>query len=229
MSDTLTNSLLDQIEELENRIGMMEDTQAIRNLVNAHGYYSDKLLHHQVVDCFAEDATLQMRNGLWRGKESIKRFWHGWIGKGFADGGPMYGHLLDHCFMQDIIHVDPDRQTGRMRYRNVSFGGTHESREQIANFWSAYMEGGIAEDLFVKEDGVWKYKHWNYNTLWQCDFHDGWDKNIRPASRWSELFPENPNGPDEFVPWEEIWPNTLIVDFHYPHPVTGEEWVPREK
>jgi carotenoid cleavage dioxygenase len=37
--------------------------------------------------------------------------------------------------------------------------------------------------------------------------------------------PDDPNGPDELL--SEIsksWPDTLVVPFHYPHPVTGKMW-----
>ncbi len=230
MSDTETQSLINRIEKLERRIGIMEDVQAILNLFNAYGYYQDKLMHEAVVDCFAEDSMLSFRNGLWRGKEGVRRFWCGWLGGSFGNKeGPEYGHLLDHLQLQNVIHVADDRKTARMRSRYFSQGGVHESREMVKGFWSAYLEGGIAEDTFVKEDGVWKFKHWNYNTQWQADYHDGWDKNTRKASRWSELYPDNPIGPDEFIEFKEIWPHTHVVPFHYPHPVTGEMWTPPDE
>ncbi len=230
MSETDTRALIDRIDKLEHRIGIMEDVQAIRNLVFAFGYYSDKLMHEETVDCFAEDARLQFRNGIWVGKEGVRRFFCGWLGNVFGgDNGPVYGQLLDHCLMQDIIHVADDRQTARMRYRYFSQGGVHESREEVKGFWSAYLEGGISEDVFVRENGVWKFGYWHYETQWQADFHDGWDKNTREANRWSELYPDNPVGPDEFVEFGPIWPHTHVFPFHYPHPVTGQEWEPSDE
>lgn len=229
MSDNENKVLIERIAELENRIGIMEDVQAIRNLVNAHGYYQDKLMHEETVACFAEDSTLRFRGGLWRGKEGIRRFWCGWLGATFGgDNGPVYGRLLDHCLMQDVIHVAEDRKTASMRYRYFSQGGQHESAQKITGFWAAYIEGGIAEDTFVRENGVWKFQHWNYVTQYQADFHDGWDKNIKEPRPLPALYPENPTGPDEYVPFPKIWPNTFITPFHYPHPVTGEVWKPKQ-
>ncbi len=229
MADPDTQALIDRIAGLEHRIGVMEDVQAIRNLVYAFGYYSDKLMHEETIDCFADDAQLSFRGGVWRGKEGVRRFFSGWLGRTFGgDNGPVYGRLLDHCLMQDIIHVADDRNTASMRYRYFSQGGVHESAEMIAGFWSAYLEGGIAEDTFVREDGVWKFDRWNYMTQWQADYHDGWDKNIREPRPLPELYPESPIGPDEYVDFGPIWPHTYIPPFHYPHPVTGEVWNPSD-
>ena len=39
----------------------------------------------------------------------------------------------------------------------------------------------------------------------------------------SNVYPESPMGPDEIVEQVMLWPDTRIVPFHYPHPVTGKQ------
>ncbi len=226
MSDDQTQALIDHVARLEHRIGVMEDVQAIRNMVHAYGYYSDKLMHEETIDCFAENATIRFRNGLFKGKAGVRRFWSDYLGGIFGGhDGPPYGQLLDHCLTQDIIHVADDRQSAKIRYRYFSQGGVHESRQKEGNlkaFWNAYFEGGVAEDTLVKENGVWKFLHWHYETQWQADYFDSWHKNTRIPNKFTTTFPENPRGPDELVHFGDIWPHVHVFPFHYAHPVTGE-------
>ncbi|WP_327589508.1 nuclear transport factor 2 family protein [Nonomuraea sp. NBC_00507] len=41
-----------------------------------------------------------------------------------------------------------------------------------------------------------------------------------------DTFPEDPLGPDEIVGDFDLFPAADTVPFHYPHPVTGQEWDP---
>ncbi len=105
--------------------------------------------------------------------------------------------------------------------------GQHESKkERIGNnFPSQCWEGGIYENLYVKDRGVWKIKLLNYNMLWQADYDPGWANSGVHLPALTRLFPEDPHGPDELLPSvPSTWPHTRVVPFHYPHPVTGKVW-----
>ncbi len=99
--------------------------------------------------------------------------------------------------------------------------GRHELAEGETRQW---WEGGIYENEYVKEQGVWKIKVLNYRGLWHADFDKGWahtPPGLYPM--FSTTFPENPVGPDELiVPTPVLWPDTDVMAFHYPHPVTGQ-------
>ena len=86
-------------------------------------------------------------------------------------------------------------------------------------------EAGIYENQYVKEDGVWKFRLFDYNMLWQADYEKGWSSSgvhLKPLTR---TFPDDPRGPDELTSTTPAaWPQTRVVPFHYPHPVTGEIW-----
>ncbi len=64
-----------------------------------------------------------------------------------------------------------------------------------------------------------------HHLTWQGDFETGW-AHQKPYEGvfWPKTFPEDPLGPDEVVPTEsKFWPETSLLPFHYPHPVTGRE------
>jgi hypothetical protein len=60
--------------------------------------------------------------------------------------------------------------------------------------------------------------------VFQGTFEKGWTytpKQFVPFFR--ETFPKDPLGPDALVsdPPPTLWPDTAVLPFHYPHPVTG--------
>jgi len=218
-----------QMEEMSTRLGILEDTQAIRNLHHSYGYYIDKCLYEDVVDLFADDGEVHFVGGIYKGREEgVRRLYVGGFLQGFTGGipGPVYGFLLDHLQMQDVIHVAPDRQTAKARFRAFMQAGSHETRAslppgQLPVMW---WEGGIYENSYVKEDGIWKIQVLNYRPLWHAEYDKGWAYTepdyVAPPE---EIYPENPTGPDELMdPQPVIWPDTAIVPFHYTNPVTGK-------
>ena len=98
-SNPNTAALEKKLEEMNNRVGILEDTQAIINLHHAYGYYIDKCLYEDVVDLFADDGEVHFFGGIFRGKEQgVRRLYVGNFLQGFTGGkpGPVYGFLLDH-------------------------------------------------------------------------------------------------------------------------------------
>ena len=222
------SALKAQVEQLTRQVGVLEDTHAVRTLHFKYGYYLDACLYDDVVELFAEDAELKFLNGIYRGKASVRRLYCDWLRQLWTEGrnGPVHGLLYDHLILQDIVDVAPDRKTAKGRFRALMMGGFHESvpmgdRPMPRQSW----EAGVYENLYAKEDGVWKFKRFDYNMLWQADYLKGWGQSevhLKPLTR---TFPDDPIGPDELTAeTPQAWPDTRIVPFHYPHPVTGKTW-----
>ena len=211
-----------QVAELMYRMGVLEDIQAIRTLHFKYGYYFDKWLFSDVVDLFSEDCEVYFLNGIFKGKKGAKRMW----GSGFDINGPSYGVLTEHLMAQDIIDVASDRMTAKARFRCFMVGGVHETRKENTPIPSQFWEGGVYENTYVKENGVWKIKVFNYNLVWQAEYAKGWahsQLDLLMVSPYTKTYPEDPRGPDALKPGEfRFWPNAVIIPFHYPHPVTGK-------
>lgn len=226
-SDPL-QTLLDQVTELALRIGNLEDVHAIRTLHHKYGYYIDKCLYDEAVDLFGDGAVVYFLNGVYRGKAGVRRLYCDWFRNLFTQGhnGPIPAFLLDHLQMQDIVEVAADGLTAKGRFRALMEGGQHESKhEKIQNFPMQCWEAGIYENEYVKDRGVWKIRVLNYNMLWQADYEKGWAHDQPHLPPLDKIYPESPIGPDELLAeTPKVWPDTRIVAFHYPHPVTGE-WV----
>ena len=228
MSDAeAIKTLQAQVAQLTGQIGVLEDINAIRNLQYKYGYYMDKCFYDETVELFSDQGEVRFLNGLYRGRAGARRLYCDWFRNLFTGGhnGPVHGFLLDHLLLQGIIDVAPDRKTAKGRFRCFMQGGYHESHPPMPNFPPQSWEGGIYENLYVKEDGIWKFKLLNYNMLWQANYEEGWHKSEAHLPPLTKTFPEDPNGPDELVSIPtDVWPKTRSVPFHYPHPVTGQ-WV----
>jgi hypothetical protein len=227
-TDDRVAELEKRVEQLTHQLGVVEDTLAIRNLQHAYGYYLDKCLYDEVVDLYADDGQVTFMGGIYKGRAGIARLYTGRFRERFAGGtnGPAFGQLLDHPQLQDVIHVDPDRRGAHARFRSVMQAGRHESIGEVRQWW----EGGIYENTYVRENGIWKIKALFYRPVWHATFERGWaytpPEYIPNAT---ETFPADPYGPDELLKDPpHLWPDTETFPFHYAHPVTGRPAITQE-
>jgi len=217
-----------QLDRLRHEVAVLEDTNAVKCLHYKYGYYIDKCLYDEAVDLFSDAGAVRFLNGLYHGRSGARRLYCHWFRNYFTKGhnGPVRGFLLDHLLFQDIVHIAPDGLTAKGRFRCVLQGGCHESlREPIPNLPKQFWEAGIYENEYVKENGVWKIQLLNYNMLWQANYEEGWAHSGVHLPTFTKTHPEDPHGPDELVSSvQKTWPETPVVPFHYPHPVTGKFW-----
>jgi SnoaL-like domain len=221
MSDIAT--LTARIEALEHGLGIEQDINQIRRIQYTYGYFIDKSQYDECLDLFADDAEVWFLGGVYKGRTGLKRLYIDRFRATFTQNhnGPRYGWLLDHPQLQMVINVADDRQSATVRGRSMMQAGLHDSAEGNHRAW---WEGGIYDNRYVCEDGVWKISRLGYFPFWHGSFDDGWQKTpidfIPPPK---VCFPEDPLGPDYIVePAPRLWPATDIVEFPYPHPVTGK-------
>jgi len=221
MSDDRIAALEAQMAALTARIALQEDVQAIRTLQFAYGYFMDKCMFAEIVDLFADDAELHFMGGVFKGKAGARRLYGGASGL----SGPAHGMLFEHIIAQDIVHVAPDRCSAEGRFRTFMQGGVHRSKQDApASIPPQFLEAGIYENRYVRDNGVWKFARFDYRVVYQCDFTTGWaDAPDAPlmVRAHQVTFPDNPSGPDAIEAQPDRWPRAVVMPFHYHHPVTG--------
>lgn len=217
------------VDELSRRLAVVEAASAIRSLHHKYGYYLDKCLYDEVVELFSTDGEVVFLGGTYRGREGIERLYLRRFRERFTGGhnGPIPGFLLDHIMMQDVVTVADDGRSAQARFRCLMQAGTHESHPEVAERTSfrQWWEGGLYENTYVVEDGVWKIQRLGYRPFWHADHDKGW-YGTQPMNHLlpTATVPEDPLGPDEIDPDFALFPATDVVPFHYSHPVTGQEW-----
>jgi len=222
------NGLLEKVEKLQRAVDKVSDEAEIKKLHHKYGYYLDKCLYKEVTQLFAdhEDTYIQFLNGQFRGKDSIHRLYVGRFAKNFVGGrnGPIEGWLLDHLMAQDIIDCEPGTNRAKARFRTLMSAGSHESlSDEYPGGHRQWWEGGLYENEYIKEDGIWKILRLRYYPFWHAAFTKGWQHCTNYVPLYKEVYPKAEFGPDVLVDGQDLWPDTRVVPFHYPHPVTGKE------
>jgi hypothetical protein len=196
----------EQAAAVARKVQLLEDENAIENLQRSYGFFVDKALWQEAADLFAEDGTLEIGGrGVFVGKKRILEYLN-WL----VPGGLTTNNLFDHMQLQPIVHVAPDGNTAKGRWR--FFGQVGEY--QKSGVWGM----GTYENEYVKQDGVWKIKKLHAYFRMYTQYADGWGKAVIPNTKPEKDLP--PDRPPTF--WHEQYPNTYIPDYHYKNPVTGK-------
>ena len=194
------------LDDLETRLGLVEDAQEIERLQTIYGYYLARNQWDHLTGIFAPDGTIEIAmRGVYRGAASIRRNLDLY---GVQDELP--GQLHNHMQYQPVIHVDADGQTAYLRSRAFSMMGSFGSQGRFM--------GGIYENIYQKRDGQWMlYKDQQINTYF-AGTDDGWINLTRSAP--PGITASNP--PDEPPTLDfEMYPKAFLPPYHYDNPVTG--------
>ena len=196
-----------QVSMMEHRVQQLKDREAIENLISIYGYYLDKNLWDQLTDLFSEDGTIEIsQRGVYVGKKRIRESLELYGPRGLPQG-----YLHNHIQIQPVIHIATDGKTAWSRHRAFS---------QLGSYGKAGLtHGGVYENEYVKEDGIWKIKKDHVYTTYFVVYGKGLIAGSRGAAMPSKTIP--PDLPPTEV--YEAFPGVYIPPFHYKHPVTGRE------
>ncbi|HXX20940.1 MAG TPA: nuclear transport factor 2 family protein [Candidatus Acidoferrum sp.] len=193
-----------QVAQLAKQAQASQDYIAICNLQTAYGYYVDKAKWDEVSDLFTKDATLEIGlRGVYKGQDRVRAYMH-------SLPDLKYGSVFNHMQLQPKVDIDPDGVTAHGRWRAIIQVGQLNGRAQ----WGE----ATYENVYAKEDGVWKIKKLHAYFTYYIDFYKGWDKGGDP-----------PPGPIAGLPPDEpttevykMYPDVYVPPYHYKNPVTGK-------
>ena len=202
------------LDALEHRLGLLEDLTQLERMNSIYGYYLAHLQWDDLTGIFAPTGTIEIAmRGVYVGSASVRRNLN------------LYGQATDsqfglqhnHMQFQPVIDVAPDGQSAKMRSRALSIMGQWER-------YSQWM-GGVYENEYVKEKGVWKIKHDQVFNTYFVPYTVGW-KTVMPRPP-PGITASNPPDQPPTLPFE-MYPKPFLPPFHYPNPVTGAtvSWTP---
>jgi hypothetical protein len=201
------DALRSRIAVLQDQVGRVRGANDIKRLQRSFGYYMEEALWDEVVDLFAEDATLEMaRDGVYRGRERIRQYLYA-LGRG--QQGLRAGQLNETLQLMPVVTLGDDGLTARARWRAILLTG--EFGQQA--LWGE----GPYENEYVKEEGVWKISslHWHQSIL--VPYAGGWARHEDfNQGIWvsDELPPDAPPTDDQ-----GYWPKTFLPPFSFANPV----------
>jgi hypothetical protein len=199
-----------QLNAVGQRITRLQDLTDVEIVQNAYGYYVDKGQWRSISDLFDDDATLEIGGkGVFLGKNRVFEYMNIGMGGG-GPIGPKNGSLIDHQQFQCLPTIMEDGVTARARciaFVMSSGGWGH-------NYY---------EDVFVKEDGVWKFKKLVGPFNMYSGYRQGWVDSVI-VNTYPEKFQPYPDLPPSRI--YLTYPSYHVEPFHYPNPVTGKPMPP---
>jgi len=214
-----TKEMETRIKELEEKVRVLEDLEAIKRLQRSYGYYLEHWMYEEVIDCFSDipDAVLDIMAGIYLGKEGIRRYF---TGEKDRYSNPEMLHQVMQ--LSGVVDIDPDGKTAEGRWYGFGAIALPRGEGLIQN-----LTGGIYAAEYIKEGGKWKILRLSWNPCYSGTPAEGWVKPERLSTASIEsgvAFPRS----DKPRVLNPKYPSGYIVPFHYKHPVTGKETSERE-
>ncbi len=146
------------IKQLEAKVRLTEDIEAIKKLQRAYGYYLEHWQEEELIGLWSHrpDISVEINDfGLFKGWEGVKSCFH------FEDHYPAYGHAKKappeylHILipLAGIVDVDPDGINAKGRWYGYFLGAMPREGQT-----RALIGCGIWENEYVKADGIWKFR-----------------------------------------------------------------------
>ena len=158
---TILQQRIDRLEALTERV---EAISAVKRVQHAYGHYSELGLWHDFADLFADSGIGHYPMGD-LDREGIRRLFLKDVGGGRV--GLADGRIYPHISMQPVVTVSPDGQSAKGRWHIMAMLGGYKT--------TASWAGGVYENEYVRENGVWKMKDVRYLAQYSGRYEDpGW-------------------------------------------------------
>jgi uncharacterized coiled-coil protein SlyX len=218
--ETTVKKQQDYIENLEKKLTRLEDIEAIKRLQKAYGYFVEHWMHDEIIDCFSDGPGVYLNwiEGTWKGKEGVRRYFtHGGNPSATPSG---FSHQLMPT--AGLITVDPDGVAAKGRW--YGFGAIFNSQGGVVE--RGEFTSGIYEVNYVKEDGVWKIRSFD----WIIPYVVRLDGQVEGPEIRSRRIIKEASGTGVFIPDPDVpldpedlrYVSGYVFPFHFTHPVTGK-------
>lgn len=132
------------IEALTARVQVLEDREAIRQLILDYGTFHDHRDYRSLSTLFASNGVWESGMGRGEGPDGVFKLMDDTIGHNPLPDGSGTFHLLTN----DRIVVDGDRASAVTKWLYVTAGANGSPNTAIL---------GHYDDEFIRENGVWKF------------------------------------------------------------------------
>jgi len=192
-------------EEMEARITRLEDIHEIQNVQSRYNHFLLMNKLEEIVGLFAQkdpSVTVEIADsGVYVGIEGVKRLFL----KGMKAKHAVRGGLGLHMVSTPVIEVGGDGKTAKGMW--YTFGAnTRRDELGLHALWMA----GKYDNVFVKEDGKWRFLSVHWHVFFRSPFEEGWVKRPivgsgtqaegEPDRPSSYYMPYHPDGFNTFLP-----------------------------
>ena len=174
--------------ELAQQITRLADIQEIANLQGRYLFYVQAHDYEAIVDMFAKDdpevSVEVAEGGVYVGIEKVRAMFVDLIKPFFTSAGTLPVHMLT----TPVIEIQPDGETAYGMWQTLGCN-TFPGEEGLCATW----QQGKYDNIFVKENGQWRFKQFRWLCNFRTPFDQGWVKqpmlNVEPLDLSN--FPES--------------------------------------
>jgi hypothetical protein len=153
-----------RVDRLAQNVERAESVRQVKNLQRAYAQYSQFGLWDEMAALFADEAEMIRGSDHVRGQKAISDYFLERFGGGHH--GLPEGGLHTQLVFRPLINVSADGNTAKGRWWEWSMTGRYGG--------DAHWAGGIYENEYVREDGVWKLSRVHYNPMLAGSYEEGW-------------------------------------------------------
>ena len=141
-----------------------ESLRAVKNLQYAYAQYAQFGLWNEMGSLFAGKAVLDAGDDHVAGKTAIAAF----LTKRYGAGrqGLATGAVHTVLIAAPVVNLSADGKTAQGRWDGMFLQGDGKG--------SASLEGGVYENDYVREGGVWKIAHLHFYPQYEGPYETGW-------------------------------------------------------
>jgi len=163
--DTSPNtSAAARVHRLSQNVERAESVRAVKRLQETYAQYSQFGLWTDMAALFADNGQLSYGNDNEQGRQAIQNYFLTKFGEGTHGLKP--GGLHTQLVLRPLVNVSADGQTAKGRWWQFSMTGQHGVKAEWA--------GGIYENEYVRQGGVWKISRLRYNPIFAGPYATGW-------------------------------------------------------
>jgi hypothetical protein len=195
-----------RIAAIDAQAGRIDDYNQLRNLQHIFGYYYDEALWDQVVDLFADDASVEVgQHGVYTGKDNIRRYFYGLTG---GRQGLVHGELNIQGQLSPVITLASDGASAQARWRVLIQDGVFNK--------SANWGSGVYENEYVKQNGLWKIRKLHLFVRFYAPYEGGWTRTTEALNaRYGKSTAKASSGPTVKY---ATWPAWFTAPLHFKNP-----------
>ena len=156
-SDT---SLQQRIGRLDTAVQAAEGVRAIKRLHYSYAHYLESGLWHDLSDLLTQNAAGEFPTGSVKGSENLRQYFMQQAGR--TSLGLAEGQLNVHLELQPIVTLGADGKTAKAAWHEMAMLGQYGT--------SARWTGGIYENEYVLENGVWKISRIHFYEQYQGEY-----------------------------------------------------------
>jgi hypothetical protein len=153
-----------RVHRLAQNVERAESVRAVKRVQESYAQYSQFGLWTDMAALFADDAQLSYGKDSAQGRQAIEHYFLTAFGEGTHGLKP--GGLHTQMVLRPLVNVSADGQRAKGRWWEFSMTGQHGVKAEWA--------GGIFENEYVRERGVWKIARMRYNPIFAGPYATGW-------------------------------------------------------